>query len=96
VYKRQSAYSSAIGSIDRPIMEIADKFHLVKNMSERFTRLIGEHYSDYRNAVRESKIAQEKLRYDQLENLVSSQNSKRTDSRMIKFIEVKKNAVKRM
>ena len=38
---RSSAYSSAIGSIDRPIMEIADKFHLVKNMSERFTRLIG-------------------------------------------------------
>ncbi len=91
---RSSAYSSAIGSIDRPIMEIADKFHLVKNMSERFTRLIGEHYSDYRNAVRESKIAQEKLRYDQLENLVSSQNSKRTDSRMIKFIEVKKMQLK--
>lgn len=87
---RCSAYSSAIGSINRPIIEIADKFHLVKNMSERFTRLIGEHYSDYRNAVRESRIAQEKLRYDQLENLASSQNSKRKDSRMIKFIEVKK------
>ena len=51
---RSTAYSSAIRSIDRPIVEIADKFHLIKNMSERFAKLIGENYSDYRNAIRES------------------------------------------
>ena len=54
-HDRSTAYSYAIGSIDRPITEIADKFHLIKNMSERFTKLIGEHYSDYRNAIRESQ-----------------------------------------
>ena len=51
---RSTAYSSAIRSIDRPITEIADKFYLIKNISERFTKLIGEHYSDYRNAIRDS------------------------------------------
>jgi transposase len=49
---RSTEYSSAIRSIDRPIIEVADKFHLIKNMSDRFTKLIGEHYSDYRNVIR--------------------------------------------
>ena len=86
---RSTAYSSAIRSIDRPIIEIADKFHLIRNMSERFTKLIGEHYSDYRNAIRESQAVKEELKYNDLNDLESSQNSTRKDSRMIKFIEVK-------
>lgn len=60
---RSTAYSSAIRSIDRPIIEIADKFHLIKNMSERFTKLIGEYYSDYRNAIRDSQALKEELKY---------------------------------
>ncbi len=86
---RSTAYSSAIGSIDRPIIEIVDKFHLIKNMSERFTKLIGEHYSDYRTAIRESQAVKEEIMYNELESIESSQNSKKKDSRMIKFIEVK-------
>lgn len=87
---RSTAYSSAIRSIDRPITEIADKFHLIKNMSERFTKLISEHYSDYRNAIRESQSTKEELMYNELKDLESSQESKRKNSRMTKFIEVKK------
>jgi hypothetical protein len=59
-------------------------------MSERFTKLIGEHYSDYRNAIRESQTVKEESMYNELKDLESSQNSKSEDSRMIKFIEEKK------
>ena len=62
---RSTAYSSAIRSIDRPIIEIADKFHLIKNMSECFTKLIGEHYSDYRNAIRGSQVVKDELMYNE-------------------------------
>ncbi len=86
---RSTAYSSAISSIDRPIIEIADKFHLIKNISERFTKLIGEHYSDYRNALRESQTVKEEIMYNELEVIESFQNSNKKDSRMVKFIEVK-------
>ncbi|NLD23686.1 MAG: transposase, partial [Bacteroidales bacterium] len=64
---RSTAYSSAIRSIDRPIIEIADKFHLIKNISERFTKLIGENYSDYRNAIRESQAIREELKNNELD-----------------------------
>ncbi|MDD4778054.1 MAG: transposase [Fermentimonas sp.] len=67
---RSTAYSSAIGSIDRPITEIADKFHLIKKMSDRFTKLIGEHYSDYRNAIRESQAVKEEIMYNELESWI--------------------------
>ena len=87
---RSTEYSSAIRSIDRPIIEVADKFHLIKNMSDRFTKLIGEHYSDYRNVIRESQIVKERLMYNELKDLESSLKSERKDSRMVKFIEVKK------
>ena len=65
---RYTAYSSAIRSIDRPIIEIADKFHLIKNMSECFTKLIGEHYSDYRNAIRGSQVVKDELMYNELKD----------------------------
>ena len=86
---RSTAYSSAIRSTDRPITGIADKFHLIKNMSERFTKLIGGHYPDYRNAIRGSQTSGKELMCNELKDLESSQNSERKDSRMVKFIEVK-------
>jgi transposase len=52
---RSTDYSSAIASTGRPITEVADKFHLVKNIMERITRLVGLHYADYRKAVLENK-----------------------------------------
>ena len=70
-------------------LHIADKFHLIKNMSERFTKLIGENYSDYRYAIRESQAVREELKNNELNDFGSIQNSTRKDSRMIKFIEVK-------
>lgn len=87
---RSTEYSSAIRSIDRPIIEVADKFHLIKNMSDRFAKLIGEHYPDYRNAIRDSQNVKEEVIYNELEDVKSSLGPKREDSRMIKFIEVKR------
>ena len=48
-------------------LHIADKFHLIKNISERFTKLIGENYSDYRNAIRESQAIREELKNNELD-----------------------------
>ena len=49
---RSTDYSSAIAALDKPVTEVADKFHLVKNIYDRFGKLIAEHYDDYRRAVR--------------------------------------------
>lgn len=48
---RSTDYSSAIASTERPIEEIADHFHLVKNASDMLTRVISENYEDYRHLV---------------------------------------------
>ena len=45
---RSTDYSAAIASTNRPIAEVADHFHLVKNISDLLTRVISENYEDYR------------------------------------------------
>ena len=52
---RSTDYSSAIAALDKPIDEVADKFHLVKNIYDRFSKHIAENYEDYRQAVRKEK-----------------------------------------
>ena len=53
---RSTDYSSAVASTGRSINEVADKFHLVKNISDRMTKLVAENYADYRQAVRDEEL----------------------------------------
>ena len=48
---RSTDYSAAIASTNRPIAEVADHFHLVKNVSDMLTDAISENYEDYRQLV---------------------------------------------
>ena len=48
---RSTEYSAAIASTGRKICEVADLFHLVKNMSECITRTISDNYYSYREMV---------------------------------------------
>ena len=45
---RSTEYSSAIAASGRPVREVADKFHLVKNIMERTMKLVDEHYGENR------------------------------------------------
>lgn len=45
---RSTDYSAAVASTERFIAEVADHFHLVKNISDVLTRVISENYEDYR------------------------------------------------
>ena len=45
---RSTDYSSAIASTDRQITEVADKFHLVKNITDRMTKTSMTHTSSRR------------------------------------------------
>lgn len=89
---RSTDYSSAIASTDRQIIEVADKFHLVKNIMDRITNLVSENYGYYRQAVRRKECIEEKsveVKGPASVSLVSEFHSKRSDSRKIMFKEVK-------
>lgn len=45
---RSSDYSAAVASTGRFIAEVADHFHLVKNISDVLTHVVSENYEDYR------------------------------------------------
>lgn len=70
---RSTDYSAAITATGRDIVEVADRFHLSKNMSDCLTKVIGNRYEDYRKAVRPG----------------NPQSSGKRDSRQIMFDEVK-------
>lgn len=86
---RSTDYSSAIASSGRPITEVADKFHLIKNITDRMAKLIAENYSDYRRAIREEegKYAEEMKQASQFHMVDSTPGN--PDSRNVKFKEVK-------
>lgn len=48
---RSTDYSSAIANTGREIIEIADRFHLVKNMTDCITKVISENYVEYRRSL---------------------------------------------
>ena len=48
---RSTDYSAAAASCGRFIAEVADHFHLVKNISDVLNRVISENYEDYRELV---------------------------------------------
>ena len=83
---RSTDYSSAIAALDKPVTEVADKFHLVKNIYDRFGKLIAEHYDDYRRAVRKIEEVEEAVHETAAEKTPKPQ---KTDSRDIMFKEVK-------
>ena len=49
---RATSYSSAVAATGRNIMEVADRFHLYKNMSDLTDTVVSLHYGDYAEAAR--------------------------------------------
>jgi len=90
---RSTDYSAAIASTERPIVEVADKFHLIKNILDRMTKLIGEHYSEYRDIVRKEEENAECINIPngliEYKNESKEAKKEKADSRLIKFNEVK-------
>lgn len=86
---RSTDYSSAIASTGRPITEVADKFHLVKNITDRMTKLVAENYADYRQAMRgeEEKLAENQEPVATPAPAVTP--SVKPDARQVMFHEVK-------
>ena len=70
---RSSDYTAAIAATGRNITEVADRFHLNKNMSDCVTKVIGSHYDEYRSAVRPAE----------------EQTTPKVDSRQVMFNEIK-------
>ena len=70
---RSTDYTAAIAATGRSITEVADRFHLNKNMSDCVKKIIGSHYDDYRNVVRPD----------------ASREELKVDSRQVMFNEVK-------
>ena len=55
-YRRRTCRCERV--VARLITEVADKFHLVKNITDRMTKLVAENYADYRQAVRSNEEGQ--------------------------------------
>ena len=49
---RSTDYSAAIAATGKNIVEVADRFHLTKNMSDCVVKVIGSHYDDCRKSMR--------------------------------------------
>jgi len=56
---RSTEYSAAIASTGRNIIEVSDRFHLIKNMSDCVTKVISDRYTAYRDTVRLPESAEE-------------------------------------
>lgn len=85
---RSSDYSAAIASTQRDIIEVADRFHLIKNLSDKISKLINERFADYKKLIRPEivKISEDKASKKPLLLPVS----KRVDKRQVHFDAVKK------
>lgn len=86
---RSTDYSSAIASTGRKITEVADKFHLVKNITDRMTKLIAENYTEYRQAVRGEEPGEVQPDKPVVSQAETPPTPKKPDSRQIMFNEVK-------
>lgn len=89
---RSTDYSSAIASTKRNIIEIADKFHLIKNLHDRIGQIIGTHYADYRSKVREKEFSENPPVNDIAEPITPIADHKKEikiDQRVVMFKEVK-------
>lgn len=86
---RSTDYSAAITASNRQITEVADKFHLIKNITDRMTRLVAENYADYRKAIRDEEKRCEEETEPTIDCIGTGLPGKAPDSREIKFKEVK-------
>ena len=84
---RFTDYSAAITATGRPVVEVADKFHLIKHISERLMKTIDSHYDEYRMEVR--KDEKEEVLDEMLPVLPALPKPAHEDSRMVMFREVK-------
>lgn len=85
---RSSDYSAAISSTQRDILEIADRFHLVKNLSEKISKLFNERYIEYKALVRPETLQFTATEQDNGPLLLPV--SKTHDKRQVHFEEVKR------
>ena len=85
---RATEYSAAIASTGRKVCEVADLFHLVKNMLECVTRIISDNYSSYRKMVTAKPDPMIETPAAEPETAVEPQVKE--DSRMAMFKEVKR------
>ncbi len=78
---RSTDYSSAIANTGREIIEIADRFHLVKNMTDCMTKVISENYAEYRKSllVQEINIINEPQRVPDEPSVTNIKIDKRTN-----------------
>ena len=87
---RSTEYSAAVSSVNMNIIEVADRFHLVKNMNECIVKIISENYQDYRELVNPAVIPLETAdTVKPLEENLCTRQTEKEDSRMIMFKEVK-------
>lgn len=86
---RSTDYSAAIASTGRRITEVADKFHLVKNIMDRMAGLVAEKYADYRQAVRNQEGTKVGVEEPVVSPVAKECPGKKPDLREVMFREVK-------
>ena len=94
---RSTNYSSAISNTGRDITEVADRFHLIKNLSDCITKVISENYTEVRNAlcpqeipfIKEMEPADIPTEKPTDERITISTKTRKEDSRLKMFNEVK-------
>ena len=90
---RSTDYSPAIASSGWKITEVVDKFHLIKNLQDRFIKVLSEHYDEYRLMVRtEENISESPIGSSVIsinDASCSTITHEKADSRQIMFNEVK-------
>lgn len=73
---RSTDYSAAIAATGNGIIEVADRFHLIKNMSDCVVKIIGTHYDDCRKSMRHNndvKVADSRqTMFDEVKELQAS------------------------
>lgn len=84
---RSTEYSAAIANTGRNICEVADLFHLVKNMSDCVTKVISDNYQSYRELVTRKSDSCENHSDDEK---ISDSTNEKEDARMVTFKEVKR------
>ncbi len=78
---RATGYSSAIASTGRHVVEVADKFHLIKNIHECMDKLLSGHYAAYCNKIRE-KESLDRLPFTAKTDCHDPYTSKESESRL--------------
>ena len=86
---RSTDYSGAVASTKRRITEVADKFHLVKNIMDRLAGLIADNYADYRKSIRDMEETGIETGEESDVPVGRERPVKKPDLREIKFREVK-------